>query len=222
MNRTARIVVALAAFAGAEALALAQPITYVTQTRRLEVFADGEEDGYEEDDASAAGFGPFNATLTTNADSVTSVASLLSTLGTDTISATGYVQATVGVVSDEAGAYGESSFDVRFQLMSAQLVTLTGSIFQFGAGDPARFSLIGTNTGTIINTGPVTNGTVPLNFNGMLAADIYRIQTNGSYEFYDEPGAHAGYTFVLTVVPEPATAMLLAPCAALIARRRRR
>lgn len=222
MNIRSRIVIAFAAIAAAEAVALAQPITYVTQTRRLEVFADGEDTGYEEDDASAPGFGPFNVTLTTIADSVTSVASQNSVLGMSSISATGYVQATVGDVSEEAGAYGESSFDVRFQLMAPQLVSLTGSIFQSGEGDPTRFSLIGVNTGTIINTGPVTNGTLPLNFNGILAPDTYRIQTGASYEFYDAPGAHSGYSFVLSIVPEPATITLVAPCTALLLRRRRR
>lgn len=219
---TLRNIAGLAVFALTCAVATAQPFNYLTQTRLVATFAQGEDGGYEEDDASAPNFGPFNVTLTMIADSTTSVASQNSTLGPSSISASGHVQATLGVLEDPAGAFAESSLNVKFQLMSPQLVNLTGQIFHSGPADPVRFSLVGQNTGTVLNSGPISNSTFPLGFAGMLPADTYTIMASSSYEFYELPSAHVGYAFELSVVPEPASALLLAAGAFVVGRRRRR
>lgn len=178
------------------------PIQYLTQDRYIFAEAEAPNDFDTTGTVSAGGFAPFNQTRTATADDglnvVTSTVSQNSTLTAAAIDATGSV---VGSITGPEGGtcFSDNAFIVTFTLPEPRNATLSGSVSANGPETSANFRFTGPG-GDLVNTGNVTNNTVPYSFSGPLAAGQYTLRATTAYEF-DSGNAQGSYSVDFDLVP---------------------
>lgn len=133
--------------------------------------------------------------------------------------------------SDFADAYGQSHFAVDFSLASAGSYTLTGWLNAFGAinGEISKSSITLTDLGnnSTVWSMSLTDGFQAFDESGSLAAGSYRLELDALaiVDRIFESGfgdANASSQFAMTIVPTPASALLLSIGGIAGAARRRR
>jgi hypothetical protein len=138
-------------------------------------------------------------------------------------------------------ASGSSSYDVTFEVPTAEVVVLTGSInasqeepsVGFNESDSASVGLSGDGSaiyGNALNNTFFQGGDAsePISYTGVLSPGVsYELilnaqasgSANGEAPFNVSAGGNAGYDFSLTVVPEPTTLALFFGAMPLVLRR---
>lgn len=186
---------------------------YVSQVRTVNA-----DDGFGDSRSDfAADFGPFDGEAQVSGY-VTAVAQMTSQLSSDAVSCSSIAR----LVGSASPATAAARFEVTFDLPQPTDFQITGQGTASGFGDGAigwRFSLVDGDGLTLYGVqSPAHWGA--FNHAGSLAPGRYTVKLRssgscGGFEFYD---GQAQAQFNMTLVPEPATLVLLAAALPLLRR----
>lgn len=203
--------------------ARAGTLTYTGQTRAIVAHAFTKTD----QTASAADFGPFNASVSNaNASGTNGSASQVSQLTPTGVTMSGYLS---GTTRDGYGpyGYGQSRLEAYFTLDAASPYAInaafTGGLISVGSSYSCSLTDVSTNTSVFASSGPSASPFIPpLPHAGTLPAGSYRLNFFAVHQPYNgNLDSYGSYTASFALTPEPASLSLFAVAGVgLLARRR--